>query len=108
MAIISILQTRFHLVKKSTAEVISHNYEAPAMFFFHTSNAYEEEDCIVLDVAAYENDDGFPALLLENIRKSEKKETGFIPAPSGQMRRYVMPLNTEGKKVRNVTDISCK
>ena len=39
----------FHIVKKSTGELIPINYEADPMGFIHIINAYEENDHIFVD-----------------------------------------------------------
>jgi len=85
--------TTFYLVDKKTGKVLPTTYEAPAMFFFHTINAYEEEGSIVVDVSAFEDASSIQeALYTENIRKGEMGEEGYIPVHPPPITRYTLPL----------------
>ena len=40
---------RFHVMEKSTGIFLPNKYEADPMGFYHVFNAYEEDNCLVLD-----------------------------------------------------------
>jgi len=69
------------------------DYEADAFFTFHHINAYEEDDQLVVDVAAYKN--GGMVGSLKHYAEDTLRED-FRPFP----RRYVLPLKIpEGTEV---------
>ena len=84
------VQTRFHVIKKSTGEVLPVKYEAGPMFYFHTINAYEEGGAIVVDIAAFDDATIINRLFLENLKKTdeEPRTQGDFPP----VRRYTLPL----------------
>ena len=102
-----LFQTRFRLIRKSDGESVSQVYEADPMFFFHTSNAYEENGCVVLDLAAYTDDQALKCSALENYKIGDEKKEGYCPIPCAYVRRYVLPLNVDNQKVCVFTKSYC-
>ena len=50
-----LLQTIMHVVHRKTGKLHHIKYEAETFFFLHTINAFEVNDCIVIDIASYKN-----------------------------------------------------
>ncbi|XP_067950297.1 carotenoid-cleaving dioxygenase, mitochondrial-like [Watersipora subatra] len=46
---------QFHIIKKSTGEVLPVKFQVKGLFYFHTINSYEDDNHIVMDVCAYTN-----------------------------------------------------
>jgi carotenoid cleavage dioxygenase-like enzyme len=61
-------------------------YRAEPMFAFHHINAHEQDDQLVLDVAAYEDKDIIDSLYLDRLRD----EAGTVPM--AKLARYRIPL----------------
>ena len=59
-------------------------------FVFHHVNAFERGDQLVVDVIAFEDDTVIDSLTLDRLRG------GKIPAPGGELRRYLLSLG-EGR-----------
>ena len=86
------------MVDKKTGEVLPRTYVAPAMFFFHTINAYEEGGSIIVDVASFK--DASPiqtSMYMENLRKGEVGEEGFVPYTAPPIYRYSLPLTNQSE-----------
>ena len=79
--------TRFHLIHKSTGNVRSDKYHCKAFYFFHSINAYEEADFLILDVVAYDDSSVLDKYTISKLRKNEW-DNSCPPIP----KRFVIPL----------------
>jgi len=76
--------TRFLVIDRNGGELAG-SVEAEPFFCFHHVNAYEDGDELVVDLAAYEDDEVVRALYLERLRSG-------APLPQPELRRYRVPL----------------
>lgn len=86
--------TRFTIINRHTGE-IEGRYECEPFFAFHHINAFEQDDSIILDIAAYEDASIIQSYYLSAIEQASLK------LPFGTIRRYRVPIN--GKQVKSET-----
>lgn len=79
--------TRFHIIRKSTGAVRTEKYHSDAFYFFHTINAFEDGDYLILDVVAYDDASVLDKYAISKLRKNEWDNT-CPPVP----KRFVIPL----------------
>lgn len=79
--------TKFFIIEKESGRVIKTYYETTAFFFFHTINAYEENDFLVLDLVGYDD-----VSILENFHLSCLRTNNFNNHTAPIIRRFVLPL----------------
>lgn len=84
--------TRFRVVRRSDGKVLKTVYEADTFFTFHTTNAYEEDDHLVLDLCSFDDGAVVNQVWLENILNPTET---FNKALQARARRYVLPLNVK-------------
>lgn len=84
--------TRITLVHRGTGEVAA-RYETDAFFAFHHINAFEQDDEVVFDIAAYDDASILQAYYLDRL-KDERLELPF-----GTLRRFRLPL-AQGRRSR--------
>lgn len=82
--------TRFHVIEKSTGNHYKLKYQSDALYHWHTINAYEDGDHIVLDVVAYDDASVIEKYFLTRMRANEW-DNSCPPVP----RRFVLPLGDE-------------
>lgn len=70
----------FWVIDRSDGEILR-KFEAPAFFFLHHINTYQDDDGLVMDMIVYKDPEILDALYLENLRAG-----GSIPVP--QCRRF--------------------
>ncbi|KAM4652429.1 carotenoid-cleaving dioxygenase, mitochondrial-like [Discoglossus pictus] len=88
--------TVFHVTNKHTGEVHPVNFHARPFATFHQINAYEDQNCIVLDLCCQDDGGALQTYQLQNLRRSgqaldEVYNTVARPFP----RRFVLPLNID-------------
>jgi len=86
--------TRITLIDRHTGE-IKKRLSTDAFFAFHHINAFETNNNIIFDIAAYTDASILKAYYLDNL----KAENNQIPF--GKLRRYFVPLN--GNKIHHET-----
>uniref|UniRef100_A0A914X398 Uncharacterized protein n=1 Tax=Plectus sambesii TaxID=2011161 RepID=A0A914X398_9BILA len=79
--------TRFHVVRLVDGHQSDVKYIARPFFTFHHVNAFERDDCIVVDFCAYES-----AKLLTQFKLSELRQ-GRLPTEKAYLTRVIIPLN---------------
>jgi hypothetical protein len=79
--------TRLHVIEKSTGNVSKVKYHTNAFYFFHTVNAYEEGNHLVLDICTFKDPSCLENYNLDRMRRSEWNED-CPPVPQ----RFVLPL----------------
>lgn len=83
--------TRFHVIHKDSGNLRKDKYHSKAFYFFHTINAYEEGNFLIMDVLAYDDASVLEKYHIEKLRKNEW-DSSCPPVP----KRFVIPLgNTE-------------
>ncbi|CAL4067889.1 unnamed protein product, partial [Meganyctiphanes norvegica] len=81
-------KVKFHIIRKSTGELLKTSYVCHEPFFmFHHANAYEEDDQLIVDVINYETPDILDKLYLNKVRMNEY-QSGDPP----RFVRFVLPL----------------
>uniref|UniRef100_A0A915I863 Anoctamin n=1 Tax=Romanomermis culicivorax TaxID=13658 RepID=A0A915I863_ROMCU len=87
--IVVVVEVIFHIVRLSDSTVLKRQYNAEPFFCFHHANAYEKQDCLVIDLITYPKADPVFSFQLENLRKN-----GLIGNPNnfGALKRFVLPL----------------
>ncbi|KAJ6616396.1 Beta,beta-carotene 15,15'-dioxygenase, partial [Pseudolycoriella hygida] len=97
-------KTRFHVASLTDGKIHPISYESDAFFTFHHINAYEEDDQIVVDVAAYDRGD-----VVMSLESSKVKKTSTT-ANEATARRFVLPLKVSNETVGKnlVTLKNCK
>lgn len=71
--------------KTGKSLVTRYKYTADPLFLFHHINAYEEDDHIVFDVAAYDNPSIIKQTYFSNLASPSE------PPPESSVRRFVLP-----------------
>ncbi|GAB7095795.1 carotenoid oxygenase family protein [Halolamina litorea] len=89
--------TRFLVFRRDSGELIEELTTDP-FFTFHTANAFERDGAVVVDLVAYEDDRAISDLSMDALRGGEG---GF---PSGELRRYRLPLSDAGAAVSTLAD----
>ncbi|KAJ6633290.1 Retinoid isomerohydrolase, partial [Pseudolycoriella hygida] len=95
------VKPRFRVVSLTDGKIHPIFYEADAFFTFHHINAYEEDDQIVVDVAAY--DEGEIVTSLDAVKLMEAKPI------KASARRFVLPLKIDKATGKNLVTLKdCK
>ncbi|XP_053210441.1 beta,beta-carotene 15,15'-dioxygenase-like isoform X2 [Panonychus citri] len=81
-------KNRFHVIEKESGRILPYSFYAPAFFFLHTINAYEEDNHIVIDLVGYDNERVLDTFYLERLRRAQTVESICTPT----IRRYVLPI----------------
>jgi carotenoid cleavage dioxygenase-like enzyme len=96
--------TRFLVFRRDSGELVR-EATVPAFFTFHTANAFERAreggagaTEIVLDLVAFDDDSAVTDLSIDALRAGE---VGF---PSGELRRYRLPLDRGGPSHDHLAD----
>ncbi|XP_072283191.1 carotenoid-cleaving dioxygenase, mitochondrial [Pyxicephalus adspersus] len=92
------LNTVFHLVNKHTGKKHPVSFHTKAFSTFHQINAFEDQDCLVLDLCCQDDGGAVELYELQNLRKSgealnEVYKSVLRPYP----RRFVIPLDPSAK-----------
>ena len=82
------LDTRLYVVDRDTGEVVAEPTVDP-FFTFHTVNAYDDGETVVLDLVAFEDDSIVDGLSLDRLEAE-----GFAAAPAGRLVR--LRIDPEG------------
>jgi len=92
----------FHVFDKRTNSITKHKFHAKGFFFFHTINAFEVDDQIVIDILNYEDNSLLETLRLKNLRKGI-----FESKTQSKPTRYVLPVSNlkEMKKSENLVKV---
>lgn len=81
------LKTRFIILDRATGNRLSVRYTAPAFFFLHHINAYEDSNHLVVDLITFKSAEVLDTFLLEYARSS-----GFVSKDISLPKRFVIPL----------------
>ncbi|XP_033641780.1 retinoid isomerohydrolase-like [Asterias rubens] len=83
----------FHVIKKTTGEVLPIKFAAGPLFGMHTINSYEQDGQIVFDICCFPDDSLIKKFYLEYLRNGDAN--GKRNFPRAEVRRYVLPLNID-------------
>jgi len=94
-------QTRFHIVRREDGKVIDTKYIADPFVFFHTINAFEDKNQLVVDICCYPEGKVVQALFAERIKTSRDPQNNqqFNSEALSEVRRFVLPLMDQLEKV---------
>lgn len=90
----------FHVVSIGDSQLSKIKYTADGFFSFHHANAFEIDDCLVVDLVTYEDGTIIQKASMENIRNGNLPETNL---DSGLFWRFVFPI--EIPSVRNSSHV---
>lgn len=91
--------TRFIVVDRNGHGLRGTHHSAP-IFAFHHINAYEQDDQLVLDLAAYEDKNIIDSLYLDQLRD----EAGAVPL--AELARYRIPLDGSSVTCEPMMDLT--
>jgi len=86
--------TIIHAVPKPGSGHKPFQFEAPAFFFLHTINAYEDRGHIVLDISTYKNPHMLHCMGLKELATAQSNPD-YATLFRGRPNRYVLPLMTK-------------
>jgi len=92
------LGTRLRIISRRTGHLVRSAF-APPLFFFHTINAFDDGDELVVDVAAYEDPSIVKAFFLEAMAR---EDTGF---PAARAQRLRVDLRTGGVQRATLAEV---
>ncbi|CAN2389995.1 Beta-carotene oxygenase, partial [Pristimantis euphronides] len=101
--------TVFHVANKHTGKRHCVTFHTQAVAMFHQINAYEDQDCIVIDFCCQDDGDVMQLYRLQNLRKSGKAlDEVYHSAVRAFPRRFVLPLtlNSETPYDTNLNPLS--
>ncbi|XP_060036049.1 carotenoid-cleaving dioxygenase, mitochondrial isoform X2 [Erinaceus europaeus] len=86
--------TRFHVVDKHTGQILPGMYYSKSIVNFHQINAFEDQNCVVIDLCCQDNGQSLEVYQLQNLRKSgEGLDQVYNSVARSFPRRFVLPLN---------------
>ncbi|KAI1301197.1 Beta,beta-carotene 9',10'-oxygenase [Halotydeus destructor] len=87
----------FHLVDRRTGQLVAQRYKSDPFSFFHTINAFEDGDHVVVDICCYSDGRIVDALYRASVAAVTEKKLGIklVDAIKAEARRFVLPLNVE-------------
>ncbi|KAM5142359.1 carotenoid-cleaving dioxygenase, mitochondrial-like [Mantella aurantiaca] len=92
------LNTVFHVVNKHTGKKHPVSFHTKAFSTFHQINAFEDGDCIVLDLCCQDDGGAMQIYELQNLRKSgEALSQVYKSVGKAYPRRFVIPLDMKAK-----------
>ena len=86
---------KFHVMEKATGKFLPTNYEADAMGFYHIINAYEENDCLILDAPFKSSPVSYDAFMTKFLASDPKTLQDYMVSlgpTAGLSKRWVIPL----------------
>lgn len=95
------LGTRFYIIDREKKVQIDQVYTADAFSFFHTINAYEENEHLVCDIVTYKDPSYLNTLYINSIKEAEKNSSvrsSHEKFLTSRADRFVLPLLTPEKK----------
>ena len=95
------MKTKIHIVRKSNGEKVK-SFKVNPFFFFHTTNAYEENDTITLELPIFDNPQILKDFMIENLKK------GGVSIYPPKYMRYSMNLKSGLVKEEKVADYTCE
>lgn len=100
-----LFQTRIHLLNRNDGSIWPIVYQTGSFAFFHTINAYEDDDHVVVDICCYRDAGILKTLTAEAMQKaSSSREEAMRQAElvKSQAMRFVLPLHPS-----QVDQVSC-
>ncbi|CAG2167808.1 unnamed protein product [Oppiella nova] len=91
------LMTRFHIIERTSGKLINTKYMAQSFAFFHTINAFEDNNQLVVDICCYPDGQIISTLNIQNMTDMYENHKKFDT--KSEVRRFVLPL------VHQMTDV---
>merc|ERR1711936_575974 len=91
---------KFHVMEKESGKFLPTNYEADGMGFYHIINAYEENDCLVLDAPFKASPVSYNAFRTEFLASDPHTLQEYMISlgpTAGLSKRWVLPLTVPEK-----------
>lgn len=76
------------MVGISDSKIYPLKYVADGFFTFHHANAYEQEECVVVDLVAYLDGSVLEALSVDNLLRDT-----VLKSQRGSLWRFILPLS---------------
>ena len=83
-------KTRFYLIRRKDEKVVKTKYIGEPFVFFHTINAFEDNNQVVIDICCYPDNKvitSFSEKKLKGVHENHEKLDTF-----SEVRRFVLPL----------------
>ncbi|CAN2389993.1 Beta-carotene oxygenase [Pristimantis euphronides] len=88
-------ETIFHVVNKYTGKKHSTTFHTKAFMAFHQINAFEDQNCIVVDLCCMDDGRAIELIELKNLRKSgDELNKIYKQLAKAYPRRFVLPLDS--------------
>ena len=94
--------SRFHVIDRQTGQRVKTVYRSDPFLFFHTVNAYEDSDHLIIDLITYDDSGLVQALAVSTIRQAlddAKVAAQVMDNSSCSARRFVLPLLTSCSRI---------
>ncbi|XP_072467195.1 carotenoid-cleaving dioxygenase, mitochondrial [Notamacropus eugenii] len=90
--------TRFHVVDRRTGQVLPGVFYSKPFMSFHQINAFEDQNCVVVDLCCHDDGRILDAYKLQNLRKmGEGLDQVYNSVTKAFPRRFVLPLDVSTK-----------
>ncbi|RWS24303.1 beta:beta-carotene 9':10'-oxygenase-like protein [Leptotrombidium deliense] len=105
-------KNKFFLISRKDGSVVNQKYISEPFAFFHTINAYEEQNHVVVDICCYRDGNVLKALFTDAIKEAEidtkaaRRDAKYI---ASQAKRFVLPLLNSKDSIKvgeNVNSLS--
>ncbi|XP_031425205.1 beta,beta-carotene 15,15'-dioxygenase [Clupea harengus] len=92
--------TLIHLIDRRTKKEVVTKYYTDSMVVYHHVNAFEEDDHVVFDVIAYDDDSLYDMFYLDKLNKKNGNLGSSNKAYSSpKCKRFALPLTDKGSEV---------
>ncbi|XP_072516214.1 beta,beta-carotene 15,15'-dioxygenase isoform X2 [Salminus brasiliensis] len=89
--------TLIHLIDRKTKKEVAMKYLTGAMVVYHHINAFEEDDHVVFDVIAYDDNSLYDMFYLDKLKDEEAKQSASKAFSKPKCKRFVLPLSDKGE-----------
>ncbi|MBZ3872905.1 Beta,beta-carotene 15,15'-monooxygenase [Sciurus carolinensis] len=86
-------KTYIHIIDQRTGKPVPTKFHTDALVVFHHVNAYEEGNCVLFDVIAYEDDSLYQLFYLANLNQDFEENCRLTSVPT--LRRFAVPLHVD-------------
>ncbi len=93
--------TVFHVIHRASGKAKKVTYTSDAFFYLHTINAYEEEECIVIDIALYKDPHMLHCMTLAALQTAQS-DASYATRFRGRPHRFVLPLEPKMRSKSNL------
>ncbi|RWS20960.1 beta:beta-carotene 9':10'-oxygenase-like protein, partial [Leptotrombidium deliense] len=94
-------KSKFYIISRKNGKVLKQKYISDAFAFFHTINAYEDQNHVVIDICCYTDGEALKALYTSSLKANElnilaaRKHAAYT---TSQAKRFILPLLSSNEK----------